>query len=51
MTLGLSKFLEDEIIYKFGIPRYVLTDNGGEWVIEFNKLYKNYDIIHQYITP
>ncbi len=24
------KFLEDEIIYKFGMPKYVLTNNGYE---------------------
>jgi len=43
--------LEDEIICKFGIPRYVLTNNGGEWATEFDQLCKNYGIMHQYTTP
>jgi len=31
-----AKFLEDEINYRFGVPRYILTDNGGEWAIKFD---------------
>jgi len=31
-----TKFLEDEIICRFGIPKYILTNNGGEWAIEFD---------------
>ncbi len=46
----ITKFLEDEIIYKFGILRYILTDNGGEWATDFDKVYKNYGITHQYMT-
>jgi hypothetical protein len=26
-----AKFLEDDVICKYGIPKFVLTDNGGEW--------------------
>ncbi len=26
-----AKFLEDEIICRYGVPKFVLTDNGGEW--------------------
>jgi hypothetical protein len=45
-----ARFSEDEIIYGFGVPKYVLTNNGSKWVAEFNKLWKNYKIIHQH-TP
>jgi hypothetical protein len=27
-----TKFLEDDIIYRYGVPKFILTDNGGEWV-------------------
>ncbi len=26
-----AKFLEDDLIYRYGVPKFVLTDNGGEW--------------------
>jgi hypothetical protein len=41
-----AKFLENEIICKFGVPRYVLTNNGGEWADKFDQLCKNYGITH-----
>jgi len=28
----VTKFLEDDIIYRYGVPKFVLIDNGGEWV-------------------
>lgn len=42
-----TKILKEEIIYKFKIPRYILINNGGEWVHEFDQLCKNYGITHQ----
>jgi len=42
-----SKFLEDDIICRYGVPRFVLTDNGGEWVAEFEMMCKDYGIQHQ----
>jgi hypothetical protein len=47
----VAKFLEDEIICKFWIFIYILTNNGGEWVAEFDMLCNNYGITHQYTTP
>jgi hypothetical protein len=47
----VTRFLEDEIIYRFGVPKCVLTKNGSKWVIEFNQLCKNYRIVHQHTTP
>jgi hypothetical protein len=31
----LVKFLEDEVICKYGVPKYNLIDNGSEWMKEF----------------
>jgi hypothetical protein len=42
--------LEDEIICRFGVPKHVLTNNGGEWATKFDQLCKNYGIDHQYTT-
>jgi len=46
-----ARFSKDEIIYGFRVPKYVMINNGSEWVAEFNKLWKNYRIIHQHTTP
>jgi hypothetical protein len=27
----LAKFLEEDIICKYGVPKFVLTDSGGDW--------------------
>jgi hypothetical protein len=39
-----SRFLEDNIISRYGIPKFVLNDNGGEWVAEFDEMCKDYGI-------
>ncbi len=44
-------FLEDEIICRYGVPKFVLTDNGGEWAAEFDVMCKDYAIQHQRIAP
>jgi hypothetical protein len=31
----IAKFLEDEVICRFGVPKYILTYNGSEWMKEF----------------
>jgi hypothetical protein len=46
ITTIATKFLEDEIIYWFGVPRCLLTNNGGEWAREFDNLCKVYGIQH-----
>jgi hypothetical protein len=28
----IAKFLEDDVICRYGVPKFVLTNNGGEWV-------------------
>jgi len=41
-----SRFLEDDIIYKYGVPRFILTNNGGESAAEFKMICKDYGIQH-----
>jgi len=31
-----TKFLKEKIIYRFGVPRFIFIDNGGEWMVEFD---------------
>ncbi len=46
-----ARFLEDEIICRYGVPKCVLTDNGGEWAAEFDVMCRNYAIQHQRTAP
>jgi len=46
-----ARFLEDEVICRYGVPRFVLTDNGGEWVAEFDTMCSDYNIHHQRTAP
>ncbi len=45
------RFLEDDLICRYGVPKYVLTDNGGEWGAEFETMCKDYAIHHQRTAP
>lgn len=27
----VARFLEDEIICRFGVPKYIMTNNGSKW--------------------
>jgi hypothetical protein len=46
-----AKFLEDDVIYRYRVPRFVLMDNGGEWAAKFEAMCKDYGIHHQHIAP
>ncbi len=46
----IAKFPKKNIICRYGVLKYILTDNGGEWLVEFDNLCKVYGIQHQYIT-
>jgi hypothetical protein len=46
-----TRFLEDDIICRYGVPKFVLTDNGGEWAAEFDVMCNDYGIQHQHTTP
>jgi hypothetical protein len=47
----VARFLEDDIICRYEVPKFVLTNNGGEWAIEFDVMCKDYGIHHQHTTP
>jgi hypothetical protein len=38
--------LEDETICQFGVPKCILTNNGGDWARQFGNLCKVYGIQH-----
>jgi len=40
-----TRFLEEEIICRFGVPRFIFIDNGGEWMAEFNLMCKKMGIL------
>ncbi len=42
----VARFLEDDIICRYGVPKFVLTNNGGEWAAEFDVMCKDYGIQH-----
>jgi transposase InsO family protein len=44
----VAKFLEDDVICRYGVPKFVLIDNGGEWAAEFDAMCKDYGIHHQH---
>ncbi len=46
----VARFLEEEIICKFGVPIFILTNNGHEWMAEFDLMCKKYGITHQFIV-
>jgi hypothetical protein len=45
-TIIVMNFFEKEIIWKFGIPKYVFTDNGGEWMAKFDTMCKIFRLNH-----
>ncbi len=46
-----ARFLEDDLICRYGVPKYVMTDNGGEWGAEFETMCRDYAIHHQRTAP
>ncbi len=46
-----ARFLEDDIICRYGVPKFILTDNGGEWATEFDVMCRDYAIQHQRTAP
>ncbi len=46
-----AKCLEDDLICRYGVPSFILTDNGGEWGAEFEAMCKDYAIQHQRTAP
>ncbi len=46
-----TKFFKDEIICKYGVPKFIVIDNGRELSFELDVMCKNYNITHQFTTP
>jgi len=46
-----ARFLEDDLICRYGVPGFILTDNGREWGVKFEIMCKDYAIQHQHTTP
>ncbi len=46
-----ARFLEDDLICRYGVPKFILTNNGGEWGAEFDTMCKDYAIQHQRTAP
>jgi hypothetical protein len=46
-----TRFLEDDIICRYGVPKFILTNNGGEWAAKFGLMRKDYEIQHQRTAP
>jgi hypothetical protein len=47
----IARFLENDIICRFGVPKFILIDNGGEWAAEFDVMCRDYAIQHQRTAP
>jgi hypothetical protein len=43
------RFLEEEVVCYFGVAKYVLINNGNDWMKEFDALCQDYRIVHQFI--
>jgi hypothetical protein len=43
---SVVRFLEEEIIYRYKVLRFVLIGNGGKWLTEFDTFDKMYGIYH-----
>jgi transposase-like protein len=41
-----TRLFEDEMICRFGVPKYIIIDNESKWLAKFDQLCKNYSIIH-----
>ncbi len=50
LALTNTKFLYNEVIYKFGLPKFV-PNNGIGWVGEFIQLCQAHGIKHQHTFP
>jgi hypothetical protein len=46
-----AKFLEEYMICKYIVVKFIFTDNGGEWFVEFDNKCKVYGIHHEYTMP
>jgi transposase InsO family protein len=51
-SLTAATILMEEVIFKYGCPNQILTDNGSHFTAElFNQIMSLYGICHIYTTP
>jgi hypothetical protein len=46
IAMTAARFLEEYIICRYKVPKFIFTNNGGEWSTEFDNLCKVYGIHH-----
>ena len=47
----MARFIEKNIIYRYGLPHYVVTDNGVQFIVDIEALLKEYKIEHHMSSP
>ena len=47
----MARFIENNIIYRYGLPHQVITDNGVQFWAETETLLKEYRIEHHRSSP
>jgi hypothetical protein len=35
-----TRFLKEEIICRFSVPKFIFIDNGGDWMVKFDMMCK-----------
>ena len=47
----MVKFIEKSLIYRYGVPHYIVTDNGIQFQAETTELLQRYGIEHHKSSP
>ena len=47
----MAKFIEKSLIYRYGVPHHIMTDNGVQFQAEIAKLLQRYGIEHHKSSP
>ena len=50
-SAGVTQFFIRDIIARHGCPKEVLSDNGGEFMGDFDSMLQKYQIDHRYTSP
>ena len=47
----MVKFIEKSLIFRYGVPHHIVTNNGVQFQAEINKLLQRYGIEHHMSSP
>ena len=47
----MAKFIEKSLIYRYGVPHYIVTDNSVQFQAETAELFQRYGIAHHKSSP